>query len=56
MRDHRFFADIVHMNITGATELTTPVAAEIEDLGLRLRGSAERAPHPARLAGDADQG
>jgi hypothetical protein len=34
MRDHRYFADIVHMNITGATELTTLVANEIEDLGL----------------------
>lgn len=34
MRDHRFFADIVHMNITGATQLTTQVAAAVVDLGL----------------------
>lgn len=34
MRDHRFFADIVHMNITGATQLTNAVATEIEALGL----------------------
>jgi hypothetical protein len=33
-RDHRYFADLVHMNITGATELTTLVAEEIHDLGL----------------------
>lgn len=34
MRDHQYFADIVHLNITGATELSNLVSAEIVQLGL----------------------
>jgi hypothetical protein len=34
MRDHQYFADIVHLNIGGATVFTHQLAADIEALGL----------------------
>ena len=34
VRDHALFADEVHLNIDGATQLTTDLVARLRELGL----------------------